>query len=343
MIKKKDLLNEQEDQKTSPLSGGLLKESFLQFGSIYLILALINLRVKLLFTSAWHDGILERNHDLLLQYLYTNNEQSRLFQFYIPEFLKSLFHLSVPDAYIVQRWVFTFLAFCCFHYYLRKWFSKEKAFAGVLFLASIMPLTYFNHLQESAPLLLFTFLLALWAIREKRTLAYSLILCIGAINNETMLFLPAVYLCYHFKNSKFKSMFPLSLKTIGYALPAYLVVGVIRYINRDRPHLGGVWHLKGNVKGFLKGFSTFPMDYWETPYLYVFFIFGMFWIFSYLKFDKKVLFLRRSLIAMPFFIIPHLLIGIISEVRQMLPLSFIIIPASFFYLFRSDENTKKLE
>ena len=33
-----------------------------------------------------------------------------------------------------------------------------------------MPLTYFNHLQESAPLLALTILLALWAIRARRTL-----------------------------------------------------------------------------------------------------------------------------------------------------------------------------
>ena len=54
-----------------------------------------------------------------------------------------------------------------------------------------MPLTYFNHLQESAPLLALTFLLALWAIRERRTLVYTSVLFVGAFNNETMLFLPA--------------------------------------------------------------------------------------------------------------------------------------------------------
>lgn len=328
--------------RITPAQPKLFKESFLQFGSIYLVLALINLRVKLFITSTWHNGILERNHDLLLHYSYTNNEQSRLFQFYIPEFLKQVFYLSTPDAYIIQRWVFTFLTFCCFHYYLRKWFDKGNAFSGVLFLAAIMPLTYFNHLQESAPLLLFTFLLVLWAIREQHMLAYSSVLCMGAINNETMLFLPAIYWFYNFKNFKIKALSYLALKTVGYALPAYFAVGAIRYINRDRPHLGGAWHLPDNINGILNGLYAFPLDYWKTVYLYIFFIFGVFWIFSYLKFNKKPLFLQRSVLAIPLFIIPHLVTGIILEVRQMLPLGFIIIPAAFFYLFMSD-NTRKLQ
>ena len=308
------------------------KESFL-FGSVYLILALINLRVKLFLTPAWHDGTLERNHHLLLNFLYTNNEQSRLLQFYIPEFLLQLFRFSVTDAYIVQRWGFTFFAFCCFHYYLRKWFNKELAFAGVLVLGCVMPLTYFNHLQESAPLLALTFLLALWAIRERRTLWYTAILLVGTINNETMLFLPAVYFCFNLQNWKVPSFVRLSLQTIACALPAYCAVGVIRYINRDRPHLGGAWHLPDNLGGILRGLIVAPVDYWETAYLYIFFVFGFLWIFAYLKFKQKPVFLQRALLTVPLFIVPHLVTGIILEVRQMLPLSFIIIPAAFFYLF----------
>ena len=323
----------------NPRTGSLLKESFLIFGSIYLILSLINLRVKLFLTPAWHSGTLEQNHQLLLNFSYTNNEQSRLLQFYVPEVLVRLFSLSVPDAYLVQRWGFTFLTFCCFHYYLRRWFSSDLAFAGVLLLGCVMPLTYFNHLQESAPLLVLTFLLALWAIRERRTLVYTGVLLVGAVNNETMLFLPAVYFFHGFQNWKVKSLWRLSLRTIVCALPAYLAVGGIRYINRDRPHLGGAWHLPDNVDGMLRGLVASPVDYWETAYLYIFFVFGLLWIFAYRKFKDKPMFLQRSLLTVPLFVIPHLVTGIILEVRQMLPLSFIIIPAALYYLFRSRESS----
>ena len=328
-----------EDRAVNPRTGSLLKESYLLFGSVYLVLSLINLRVKLLLTPAWYDGTLERNHQLLLNFSYTNNEQSRLLQFYLPEILARLFPLSVPDAYLVQRWSFTLLAFCCFHHYLRRWFGSELAFAGVLLLACVMPLTYFNHLQESAPLLALTFLLALWAIRDRRTLVYTGVLLVGAVNNETMLFLPAVHFFHGFRNWKVKSLGPLLLRTVACALPAYLAVGVIRYLNRDRPHLGGAWHLPDNVVGILRGLVASPIDWWETSYLYLFFVYGVLWVFAWRRFADKPLFLQRSLLTVPLFIIPHLVTGIILEVRQMLPLAFIIIPAALFALFRSRQGS----
>src|SRR5690606_11401055 len=123
---------------------------------------------------------------------YTNNEQSRLAQYGIPELFVQAFGCHVETAYIIQRWVFVAVAFVCFHLYLRKWFSEAFCFLNVVLLAAVMPLTYMDHLQESAPLLMVTFLLGLWAIRENRLGTFSLLLLVGAINNETMLILPLV-------------------------------------------------------------------------------------------------------------------------------------------------------
>lgn len=111
---------------------------FILFGAVYFFLSLIALRSKLLFTPAWFNGTLDGNHSLLLQFNYSNNEQSRLLQFLIPELFHKLFSLNTQDAYILQRWLFVFLALVCFHFYLRKWFSSPISFAGVLFLAAII-------------------------------------------------------------------------------------------------------------------------------------------------------------------------------------------------------------
>jgi hypothetical protein len=308
-------------------------EELLKFGSVYVFMALINLRVKLSMTGAWFDGTLLDNHQHLLAFQYMNNEQSRLLQFYIPETFHRLLGLSIIHAYILQRWLFVLLAFICFHFYLRKWFDSKLAFAGVLSLAAIMPLSYFNDLQESSPLLLLTFLLALWAIREHRTVWYMVILTIGAVNNETMLILPAVFFFYNFKSFEPKHLLRLSLTTLGTSLPAYAVEGLIRYINRDRPHLGGAWHWPDNIKGMWGQLGTFPLDYWAASYFYFLFIFGAFWLYAFLRYSKKPLFLQRAALMIPLFIFAHLLTGIFHEVRQMLPLSFIIIPMALFYLF----------
>ena len=311
---------------------GFSREELLKFGSVYVFMALINLQLRLSLAPFWFDGRLIANHERLLAFQYKNNEQSRLLQFYIPEALHRL-GLSIVHAYILQHWIFILLTFVCFHFYLRKWFGARLALGGVAFLAAIIPLSYFNELQESQPLLLLTFLLGLWAVRERRTVWYLLVLTLGAINNETMLILPSVFFFYNFKRFNLKHILGLSLTTVTVALPALMVVGVIRYLNRDKPRLVATWQWPDNIRGIWEQLGTSPLDYWEAKYFYIIFVFGAFWVYAFLNNARKPLFLRRAALIIPLFILVHLLMGIISEVRLMLPLSFIIIPMAFFYLF----------
>jgi len=123
--------------------------------------------------------ILADHHRLLMKFQYYNNEQSRFFQYLLPELLHRLTRISIPSSYAFLRFVFVFAAFLAFHQFLRKWFSTATSFAGVLFLAASIPLTYRNDLQESAPLLMLLFVLDLWAIRENHDFLYVGILLLG--------------------------------------------------------------------------------------------------------------------------------------------------------------------
>src|SRR5215204_6733821 len=303
------------------------------FSLIYVWLSWIDLRVKLFTTPAWFDGQLIRNHASLLEFNYTNNEQSRLLQFYIPELFHRLFALSTEHSYILQRFLFVSLAFICFHIYLRRWFDARVSFCGVLLLAAIIPFTYYvGDLQESSPLLLLTFLLGLWTIREHRKILTATVLLIGGINNETMLILPLVYFLYNYETRNMRNLLVLCRDTFLVSLPMILAVGVIRYINWDRPHLGGGWHLPDNLEGIINGY----MGYWGF-----FFIFGILWVYAFLQYERKPLFLKRASLIIPFFIVAHLLTGIIFETRQMLPLSFVVIPMALFYIFPTFASTDK--
>jgi len=179
-----------------------------------------------------------------------------------------------------------------------------------------MPITYHNHLQESAALMSLTFLAALWALRERNDLLFLIILILGGINNETTLFLPSIYFFINYKKSNFTTLCKLGLRTLLMALPAFIIVGIIRYINIDRPHLGGAFHLYENMLHLYRPLLTL----------------NVFWFLAFLFFKNKPLFLQRSLLTVPLFIIPHLITGVITETRQMLPLAMIIIPASMFSL-----------
>lgn len=325
-----------ENKTDQKISGWLLQNRWelLSFSAVYFFLAFINLRAKLFLTPAWHGGQLLQNHQKLLNFTYTNNEQSRLLQFYFPEFVHRVFGIDVMHSYILQRWLFVFLAFVVFHFFLRRWFDRGASLAGVALLAAIMPLSYFNHLQESAPLLMLSFASILWAIRDGKDLIFSLLLLLGAANNETVLFLPAVYFLFRYSSFNFKKLSVLSARTLALALPAFALTGMIRWMTRGNGHLGKAFTLQDNLAGLYAGFFLSPLDYFRNFYWYLFFIYGILWIYAFVAWRQKPIFLRRAVLAVPLFIVPHAITGVLFEVRQMIPIGFIVIPAALFYLLK---------
>src|SRR5688572_7845187 len=105
---------------------------------LYAWLSFINYAIKLRVTFTWFSN-LEQNHAALLKFEYTNNEQSRLLQFYVPELFHQLFGTSILHSYALARLIFVFFTYLAFHRYLRRWFSFAEAFAGVVLLAAIIP------------------------------------------------------------------------------------------------------------------------------------------------------------------------------------------------------------
>ena len=303
---------------------------------IYAFLSFLELRSKLQVTPAWFDGTLERNHAALLAFQYANNEQSRVLQFYIPELLIRVIGTTVPHAYMIQRWAFVGLAFALCHLYLRKWFSNALALAAVCLLAATMPFTFMNDLQESSSFLLASSAAALWAIRDAAPWSVALVLLAGALNNETALALSSVYFADRFRGWRPISLWNAAWRTVAVAAPAFAYTAWIRYVTRDRPHLGGARHWGDNVNGIIADLQLHPLDYPRAVYLSIFFIFHVLWIFAVLRLSEKPRFVCATLVLIPAFVLPHLWTGIIYEVRQMVPLGLVVIPAAFFWLFRDE-------
>jgi hypothetical protein len=327
-------------------------KEFWVFLPIYFFVSFIELTMKLREAYVvWFDGRLEENHTLLWGFQYYNNEQSRLLQWVIPQAIIKITHISIPHAYMVQRFLFVFLAFLCFHYYMRRWLSPGESFAGVAFLAAVIPLTFGGDLQESAPLLMLLFVLGLWAIREYKTLLFELILIIGSITNETILILTAVYFFYQFRwvNPKkinkhsVAGLLNLVGRTILIALLPITITGLIRYITRDRPHLGGdmiLW--SSNWQQVWSAIvNTHIFDFFESDYLFFILLFSVFWLYALLGYRTSGLFLQRAFWMVPLFLLAHFITGKINESRQMIPLGFILIPMGLsFVLSKAFEKTE---
>jgi hypothetical protein len=310
-------------------------QEVLFFVPIYFFLSLTNLVLKLRLTPEWTDGTLDGVHNWLMAFQYSNNEQSRLFQFLIPEAFHRLFSLTVGSSYALARLLFVFMAFVAFHFFLRKWFSRSESFAGVLILSGSMAITFLIFdLQESAPLLMLLFILGLWALREKKDLLFGLLLLLGGgLTNETMLVMSAGYFFYRVSAFKIPNIFKTGFKTILIALPAFLVQGGIRYITRHQPHLAGAFHLPDNITGIWEEIRDPVGSIFNGKYLYPFLIFSIFWIYAAVGYRRSPHFLKAVFWLVPLFVTGNLITGIITESRQMIPLGFILIPMSLFLIF----------
>ncbi len=311
------------------------------FVPIYFFLSLTNLVLKLRLTPGWTDGTLDGIHNRLMAFQYTNNEQSRLFQFLVPEFFQRVFSLTIGSSYALARLLFVFMAFVVFHFFLRKWFSQAESFAGVLILSGSMAITFLvTDLQESAPLLMLLFILGLWALREKKDLLFGLLLVLGGgLTNETMLVMAAGYFFYRISAFKVRDIFKTGLATCLIALPAFLVQGGIRYINRDQPQLMGGYHLPDNLAGIWSEIRGPVGAVFHGMYLYPFLIFSIFWIYAVVGYRKSPRFLKSMFWLIPLFVAGNMITGVITESRQMIPLGFILIPISLFLIFPKETQT----
>lgn len=300
---------------------------------VYAGLSLISLRAKLAAAPLWLGEHMVQKHASLLAGTHPNNEQSRVLQWLVPEAIRQLTGVSVAGAYAFARWLFVFLAFVAFDRFLRPFFRPALRFGAVALLAGLLAFTHRAELQESAPLLMLLFVLALDAIRAERRLPFALLLLLGALTNETMLILPMAWALV--RTPRVLSL--ATAKSIGesalLAAPAFAVAATIRWWTRHAPHLGGAFHWPDNVGGMLRGLSMSPLDWYRVPNLGFLFLFGALWIYPLIGLRAQPRFFQRTILIVPPFLAAHLITGIIGETRQMIPLGFLLIPMSLRTIF----------
>jgi hypothetical protein len=303
---------------------------------VYAGLSLISLRLKLAAAPLWLTEHMVQKHQSLLAGTHPNNEQSRVLQWLVPEAIRAVTGASIPGAYAFVRWLFVFLAFVAFDAFLRPFLRPALRFGAVALLAALLSFTHRAELQESAPLLMLLFVLALDAIRGERRFAFAVLMLLGALTNETMLILPMGWALV--RPPRVLSL--ATARSIGesalLAAPAFAAAGALRWWTRHAPHLGGAWHWPDNVGGILRGLRMSPLDWYRVPNLGLFFLFGALWIYPLIGLRAQPRFFQRMLLIVPPFLAAHLITGIIGETRQMIPLGFLLIPMSLRSIFGDD-------
>jgi hypothetical protein len=114
--------------------------------------------------------------------------------------------------------------------------------------------------------------------------------------------------------------FPHLLKLVAKAAlvgaPAFITVAAIRYATRELPYLGGGWHLMENLMAL------------DAVLLFL----GTFWLLAFWRYRELPVFFQRALLATPLFLLPNMMVGVITETRLLLPLCVFVLPAALWTL-----------
>lgn len=252
--------------------------------------------------------------------------QFRLLGLWLPELFHHGLGLSLTEAYIAVRFIFTFLIFCLFHLFVRKWFNDQMSFLAVVFLAAITPVTYLAYYQESDVILQFFFLAGLWCTRERRLLATCLILIVGTFAKETMVFLVPFYFILHWQKEGWRRL-------AGECVLLLAVWAGTFYLTRHAFYQGvnsPLWQLPYNIHAVKTYFTAFPLT---NPHLLWVPFLGIFWFLLFKGFKAQPLFFQRAAIFTVVFMVLYFLFAWPEEARILVPIIFLAIPAGWLVLF----------
>jgi len=265
-----------------------------------------------------------------------DSNQFRLMSFWLAEGTSKIFDQSIPSAYLIDRFIFTFLMFCLFHLFLLKWFKHKGAFLGTTILAAITPITYLPFIQESDYILQFLFLIGLFLIREKKYAWLALLVFVATFAKETIVFLIPFYFFVNWaKQKKFNNI----VQTIS----LFFIWGGAFYITRNLFYEGGenspLWQLPYNIIALKEYFVNYsPFMNIALSYIP---LFGIFWVLSFWDLKIKPHFFKAAALFIVVFMILHFLMGWPEETRIILPLAFLVIPSSMLsinYLLNKNLN-----
>lgn len=308
------------------------------FFILYLPLALITTYIHLRFTCKfgyeWEIFGKPNGHSAVISGIAFAPTQYRILMPFCAEFIHQIFNLSIPDTYYFLRIITTFLVLSLFHIYLKKWFDTSKAIIGTLYLVAALPLSYMSWPYPSDMVDVIIFILGFIVIRDNKDNWLYPLLILGALNRESIVFLILVYFVYHIGQIHFRK---LVLRTVSYIVTFSIIVfglywryGPLPNFIDNKVHFITYPMYEFNLNMYSNLFKSFSLTH---PALFIFLIFGFFWILAFLNMNKKPEFLVKSVWIIPIYLIVYFFVGSFAETRLFLPLFLLLIPSGLFSLF----------
>lgn len=253
--------------------------------------------------------------------------QYRILTYYAAEGLMKL-GLSFEAANFLLRFAFTFLSAAALHYFLAFWFAPVVCLAGSLFFLAALPVAYIGYYMQPMDLPNLFFLLAgCILILKRKDLWLIPLVTLAMLNRETAILIVLIYAFVRFDELELKD---LALRSGLIFAAGMLTYWFLRKAFELKPNYSDLYFLDFNLKDL-------------RTYAYALALFGPLIPLSLWKYGEKPKFIRRALLFVPFFVIIHYTIAIMTEPRLWLPVLPFLLAAGLWAVVPEELKIKTQE
>jgi len=218
-----------------------------------------------------------------------------------------------------------FLILVLLYFYLKQWFSRERALIGVLVIGATMPIAV-TVFQPWSYLEAAFFIIALLFIYRNQYRALFPVIVLAALNRETGIFIPLAFILVNLGEIWVFRGQARSLRLVGLSA-AYLGTGVAILLLL-RCILGWAPQLLTLQETFAMNTTVLALT---TAAVNVTLFLGAFWVFAFLGFGRAPSFCRRTALVIPFYLLAVLAWGVWTEVRLLMILYPLVAPLALAF------------
>lgn len=174
----------------------------------------------------------------------------------IKDIPKHWYRKSFVFFYSLIRFVSLSTALIGLFFALRKRFTHWTAFGGTLLLSAFIPFTFHNYYFQPSTIMEYAvFAIALLATVEKKIVWLYPLMLVGTLNRETTLFVPFIYILWHFpalRKSDYLKLIPL------FAIWAIVFAGVRFLIPAPTNLLDIGEYIRLNLTSYYENLDVLP-------------------------------------------------------------------------------------
>jgi hypothetical protein len=176
---------------------------------------------------------------------------------YLAEYVHRVTGLSLSIVYVLLDTVFLFAALIGLFLYLRKWLPDTYGLIGLLYFAAMLPLSYFLHyFHPYDRLQLALWILLLYLIRERRVVAFGIVLTMSMLVKFDTMLLPALYCAAHVNRDNWRRILTETAALFVIAFAVYAVLVALFPPGADDPprfHYWTAWHIvQDNIRDIVR-------------------------------------------------------------------------------------------